>query len=311
MARKDYSRTLRRLFTILKRLDEHGVVETQQLAEDFGVSRRTIQKDMAFLKGLGLIEEAGQRGAYRHKKGATILESDLDQEEIIVLLFALKPLETSEHLRHIGQKIVQKILRSSRGKNPLVFKGEGLEDLDPEEPRVRHLLEAIDRHQVVEASEEEGRTWYIEPYRILNFDGLWYLFGKDLARERLDIWALADIDTLGTEPHHFTPDEEEIEETIEEEVHSPWFEDGQRFDVVIRVSAKIADHFRLRPLLSTQRIVEEHDDGALTVRFTVTHDEDVDNLVKSWLPDVEVLEPERYRRKLLDELHAYLEGMKK
>ncbi|MFW2525413.1 hypothetical protein ACN5O8_06770 [Aliarcobacter butzleri] len=36
------------------------------------------------------------------------------------------------------------------------------------------------------------------------------------------------------------------------------------------------------------------------------HDEDIDNIIKSWLPHIEIIEPLRFRDKLKNELKEYL-----
>jgi len=60
---------------------------------------------------------------------------------------------------------------------------------------------------------------------------------------------------------------------------------------------EIVHYFKLKNFLSSQEILEEYDDGSIIVKFDVTSDEDVDNLIKSWLPHIEILEPERLRKK--------------
>ena len=67
------------------------------------------------------------------------------------------------------------------------------------------------------------------------------------------------------------------------------------FDIVIKVYASIAPYFKAKNFLQSQVIEEELKDGSLIVSFEVSHYEDADNIIKSWLPDIEVLEPLEYR----------------
>jgi len=41
----------------------------------------------------------------------------------------------------------------------------------------------------------------------------------------------------------------------------------------------------------------------------VSHDEDIDNIIKGWIPHVEILEPVRFREKMLNELKNYLKDL--
>ncbi|WP_457596796.1 helix-turn-helix transcriptional regulator [Hydrogenimonas sp.] len=303
----DYSVTLKRLYDILRRMDGGQAVDTSELADEFGVSRRTIQKNITFLKEHFPLESAG-RGRYRLKAGYSLKGTGLDEEEMLVLLFALKPLESAPHLSDIKEKIVRKSVDHAMKKTPIVLKGEGFEDLDLEQRRHR-LLEAIEKRRVVVLIEENDDETEVEPYKILNFEGLWYLFGRDVARGRLDVWQLADIVEVQHTHASFHVDDEAIEARIETEVNSPWFEDGKRFEVRVRVGPRAADAFLLKKVLPTQRVVARDTEGGAELSFEVTHVEDIDNAIKAWLPDVEVLAPEWYRERFLRELREYLRRM--
>jgi len=41
----------------------------------------------------------------------------------------------------------------------------------------------------------------------------------------------------------------------------------------------------------------------------VSHDEDIDNIIKGWIPHVEILEPVRFREKMLGELREYVKKL--
>jgi len=67
---------------------------------------------------------------------------------------------------------------------------------------------------------------------------------------------------------------------------------------------------KLKKHLSSQKILKENSDDSLIVSFSVSSDEDVDNLIKSWLPHIEVMKPERFRKKLISELELYVKELK-
>ena len=55
--------------------------------------------------------------------------------------------------------------------------------------------------------------------------------------------------------------------------------------------------------------------AACSINFCITQfndivKEDVDNLIKAWLPHIKVLKPERFRKRLLNELEEYIELLK-
>ena len=103
--------------------------------------------------------------------------------------------------------------------------------------------------------------------------------------------------------------QKQIEQVLKK-THSAWFEDGQSFEVKIKVDSVIAIYFKQKEFLQSQVILEEYDDGSLLVSFEVSHDEDIDNIIKSWLPNIEIIEPKRLRDKIIQELEDYLKKMK-
>jgi predicted DNA-binding transcriptional regulator YafY len=50
-----------------------------------------------------------------------------------------------------------------------------------------------------------------------------------------------------------------------------------------------------KEFIQSQKIEQEFADGSLHISFEVSHDEDVDNIIKAWLPHVEILEPKNLK----------------
>ncbi len=307
---------LERKMQILARLNDRGQVSVRDLAEEFGVTVRTIQNDLKDLRDLMRypVEAIGKSGHWRFKPGFKLTSSSLSAQEKVILLLALDKLDKSEKLETLIEGLKEKLMpRYERLENerPLQIKTSGLEDYDPQKGVQWRLEQAIEERQVMRIGAHDGHESIVEPYKILNFDDvddMWYLFGKNRETQKLDLWLLDDIEKVEHAGESFYVSEASVVRWIEERVHSPQFEDGERFDVVVRIDPKIAHVFGVKKL-STQETVEIEPDGTLWLRFEVSHIEDVDNLVKSWLPDIEVIEPVWYREKLAKELKEYLERL--
>lgn len=119
---------------------------------------------------------------------------------------------------------------------------------------------------------------------------------------------LSKIDRIAITERRYKISQKHIEKTLSH-THSAWFEDGEGYEVVIKVYPEIAHYFEHRSFLQSQVITDTFEDGSLLVSFEVTHDEDIDNIIKAWLPHLEVLRPERFRQKIIDELEGYLERL--
>jgi len=77
--------------------------------------------------------------------------------------------------------------------------------------------------------------------------------------------------------------------------------------LLVGLSRKAAAEFFLAKKYVANQQVEAHDDGSLTVTATVSTKADVDDIIKSWLPHIEILEPKEYRDAFEEEMRDYLE----
>jgi predicted DNA-binding transcriptional regulator YafY len=146
----------------------------------------------------------------------------------------------------------------------------------------------------------------LAPYKIVNFDGIWYLYAQDRRDYRIRTWLLSDIRNVKKLDKYHDVSHESVEKALDN-THTAWFEDGGNFEVTVKIYPEISEYFRLRKHLSSQEILKEFDDGSLLVSFDISTDEDVDNLIKSWLPHIEVISPEKFKNRIIDELQNYIE----
>jgi predicted DNA-binding transcriptional regulator YafY len=147
----------------------------------------------------------------------------------------------------------------------------------------------------------------IKPYKIVSIDGIWYLLARDMDDGRVKTYIISDIMKYTNTYKSFIL-ETNIDEVLSN-VHSGWFEDGNTFEVVVKVSYKIAKYFKARKLLPTQEIINEEKDGSLLISYQVSHHEDIDNVIKSWLPDIQIISPKDYKVEFENELKEYISKM--
>ena len=77
-------------------------------------------------------------------------------------------------------------------------------------------------------------------------------------------------------------------------------------EIKVKVNSKIAFNFKLKNILPSQKILEEFEDGSLLIQFGVSTQEDIDNILKAWIPDIEIISPQKYRDSFVEELKEYL-----
>ncbi len=306
MAIKDYDKTLTRLISILTMLSLNRLPNTRELAEEFGVTMRTIQKDIYQRLISFPIEKNGQ-GRFQFMDGFSLDKSMLNSREMIVVSLALAQFNHVNDFDQTSHSIVQKLLYP-KFFNPYYIKYSHLEDLDTDSAMIEEIRKSIEE-QLVIAIHFSTREIMVEPYKIVNFDGFWYLFAKDTGTSKVKTFMLSKIDRISPTTAKYKISLKHIEKTLSH-THSAWFEEGEGYEVIIKVYPEIAHYFKQRSFLRSQEITKTFEDGSLLVTFEVTHDEDIDNIIKAWLPHIEVLKPERFRKKIIDELEGYLSKLK-
>lgn len=302
MPKKDYDKTLRRLTQILSKLSYDERPNTKELAQEFNVNRRTIQIDIKDrLCDFPIIRDSQNRLIFQ--EGFSLSRTFLDTDEMMFLKIALSQYDDVKDIDKIKERIFKK-LETKNFYNPYYIKQDDMEDLDIDSPFIERLEKYI-KNQEILTLKLQHKSVDVEAYKIANFDGFWYFFAKDLSDGRVKTFRLSEILDVQVTGRYYTVTPQEIENILGK-AHSAFYCDGNSFKVVIKVTKAVALYFKNKDFLESQRVEEEYEDGSLKVSFEVSSDEDIDNIIKSWLPDIEVLEPKRYKDKIVQELQNYL-----
>lgn len=236
--------------------------------------------------------------------GFSLSRTVLDDDEMMFLKIALAQYNDVENIQAIKNRIFQK-LSTKNFYNPYYIKQPDIEDLDIDSLFIERLENAIKSQEIAKLTLQH-KTTQAELYKIANFNGFWYLFAKDLSDAKVKTFKLSEIKKLTPLGQYYKTTPQQIEEILQN-AHSAFYQDGNSFEVVVKVDKESAIYFKSKDFLESQEILEEREDGSLVVKFEVSHDEDIDNVIKAWLPHIEVLEPQRFREKLLNELKNYVE----
>lgn len=307
MQKKDYDKTLTRLIHILTKLSNDERPNSKDLAEEFGVTMRTIQNDINRLVTSYPITKDSD-GKFMFEYGYSLKRTSLNSDEMIFLTLALSQFEDVSDIDKIKDSIYKKIVNQNL-YNPYFIKYDHLEDLDVDSPRIASLENYIKNQEIIKIDFTD-KTTELEVYKIAAFYGFWYLFAKDLSDAKTKTFKLSKIKKITPlGKYHKTPHAKI--DAILEKTYSAFYDDGNSFEVIIKVDKEVAAFFKSREFLQSQKIKKELPDGSLEVSFEISHDEDVDNIIKAWLPHVEILEPKRFRDKLTNELEDYLKRVKK
>lgn len=286
---------MERLIGILSILLQREKVTAPELAEQFEVSRRTIQRDIESLcrAGIPIATAQGAGGGISIMEGYRVDRTVLTDPEMQAILAGLRSLDSVSGTRRYAQ-LMEKL---SAGTGGLVNSGAHmLIDLSSWyktslPPKIERIQEAIELHRTIcfsyfSPKEESVRT--VEPYYLVFHWSTWYVWGWCRMRKDFRLFKLNRMTDL-TMGEAFVPRCAPLPDLAPERIFPAKYQVTVLFDAACRwrlVEEYGADRFAVGP------------DGRL--RFTGDFP-DTDSAL-SWVltfgDKAELLEPEELRKQL-------------
>jgi len=281
-----------RLAEILIKLNRGEKLDPRQLAEEFGVTLRTIQRDLL------------ERLAY--------LPFSKDQQLFVLDPYYLGKLSTADIQRFASLSGIKALFPAlsdnflreifdARVSQAYLVKGHHYEDLREKSGEFKQLEQAIVQHRLIHFLYKAKSYTSMAPYKLINHKGIWYLAAQD--GQQLKSFCFSQLKNIQTDERTFTP-EADINALIEQE-DSIWF-GAEKREVVLKIDHSVAAYFKRRPVLPNQQIDKELEDGSLIVSTRISHDNQILPMIKYWLPNITIIAPRELRDSLLQSLREYV-----
>lgn len=305
MKQKNTQSRLGRMGQILKLFLEKERVSTATLSTAFQTTKRTIQRDLAILKQCGYpLSETGP-GVYKLDKGILKNLEVFDENElayIIALKCAVSQL--GEPFQNAADALFNKLYQAVTSEPVFIHMDESV----PLDTRLMNrLLKAIRGRKCVSFNyvSVKSHPAMIDPYKVVHFDGFWYLIGKEHGTGIIKRYAVDKVKDLKVLPNCYARVPQNLDELLRESANI-WFTAERNLEVVVEVNMKAADYFKRRKIFPTQEIEKEKPDGSLTVSFRIGKYEEIREILKAWLPNVRVISPPEFKKDFLSEIKQWL-----
>nr|WP_313423703.1 WYL domain-containing protein [Moraxella sp.] len=295
---KDHDKIALRLAMILQKLNQGETLYETELAEEFNVSLRTIQRDMRErLVFLPFIDS---------QKGYQLDTTFLGKFDIKDIKRFAKFASIKDLFGKIDQDFFQKYLTDS-----IAIKGFNIEKIDGKHADFDTIHQATKQHKLLtfdyqKSSESKPKSFQTEPYKLMNKNGIWYLIA--VHDDKIKVFSFTKISKPKPLEQTFKPNIPTLDKI--NSYDSIYFE-GVIDKVVLTVNTCVSEYFLRRALLPNQSQVEETLDGMLTITCCNVHERDILPLVQSWLPHVTINEPSELQDKLEAVIKGYLDNKKK
>ncbi|WP_168121180.1 YafY family protein [Paenibacillus sp. HB172176] len=293
-----------RLISIVMILLQKEVMSAGAFASLFGVSKRTILRDMETLglSNIPIYAIHGVHGGYAimdtYKLDKRLL-NQVDLENVLTALDGLEQLMVSKEVEATIQKIVSMVGTESRsGRIQLSFYDwEGRTDLLPV---LNGCQQAIIQNRLVRFDYLDrmgiATNRRVEAYRLHFSERSWYLKGFCLEREDYRTFKLSRIDRFRLEDTPFVPRNDSEDHVLQVSNHSPFVA------VKALISPRVKEQFIER---YGRKSIDFSIPERLIASIDIPQNEDGFRFLAGFGSDVRIMEPSSY----VEQFKAFLAAM--
>ncbi len=299
----------------------HGAT-IDALADDVGVTTRTIRRDLAALQeaGFPLYDERDEQGRVRWRLDGQVLhglETGFTLAEMCALYLSRNLLESvagTPFQRELNnafariEKMLSPRMRQFLDRLPKVLtakSGPRLRGSDTATDSTARLLEAtlhfrVARMRYHSISSGRVKDYVVHPYRLLFAQGGLYLIAFVPAYDAVRTFAIDRVASVALDKDTFTPQQVVADDMFG---NSLGVNTGPTRRVEIVFDQEVAPYVRARVWHSSQEM-REAQDGTLTLTLNVCHDWALRSWILSWGRFARVVVPSSLARELRQDHEA-------
>ncbi len=278
-----------RLVEILKRFNDGQRLSVKELAEEFNVSERTIQRDLnekfAFLP-------FKDRGCFYRLEDYALGKLSFKDIKSFATICGV-----SELYPELDDGFISDILNDKINQIYLI-KAQSHEDISTKKNEFEKLSLACLKNFICEFSYKNKKR-LVKPYKMTNIDGVWYLLADE--EGRLKTFSFSKIKQFTISEKTFEPSVK-MQKLIEED-STKYF--GETKELILEVKNEAKEYFLRKKTFANMQILEYHKEYFL-VKASFNFDDEVLAFVRYWIPYIKIVSPKHLQDKLKSALREYL-----
>lgn len=284
-----------RLGVILTKLNNGQRLVISELAHEFNVSARTIQRDLNVRLAYLPLERDGQTywldPSYLGRTSTPAILRLCEQ-------LGAKALFPDDHDTLIKQWL------DPTASPVFVLSGFLRDEEDRYLQWLKPLAKAISQQRLVTLGWQDSETEIdIAPYRLVNRRGRWYLAGVSAELPVIEPLSRISVIRLTKSLSAISESQQQILQRLIEQDSVPTHE------VIIKAASSIAYEFKLRNILPEQVVIKELEDGGILIASRVFDGAQLLPVIKTYLPHLEVISPAGIQALVKRDLKALLSRM--
>ena len=175
----------------------------------------------------------------------------------------------------------------------------GFEDIQQKQDLFEQLSSAIlDEKTISFIYNDKARI--VNPYKLINTNGIWYLSATE--NNTIKTYTFSKIKSLKISSDKFIVDKNILNEIEKSEIN---FLSNDSKEVQLKIQNSAKEYFLRKKILSNMKIIDNTNEY-FVVSTNVSFDNEILNLVKQWIPYIEIIKPIELQEKLEDILKIYL-----
>jgi len=282
-----------RLSFILSKLNNGERFTALELANEFNVSSRTIQRDLN--ERLNFIP-IKKNGDFYSMESYALGKLSFEDIKNFATLSGIKSLYPS-----LSKEFISDILNIKLNSAYLI-KNQGFEDVNHKIEWFESLSTAIIKNSPVNFIYNKKKR-VVNPYKLINNQGIWYLLADE--KGNLKTFSFSKIQQFQwkDDTKLFTPKKEFLNQLSQNKLN--WFTTDKLIEVTLQIDNSVKEYFTRRDILANQKIIEENN-FYFIISTKVSYDDEILSVVKYWLPYIIIVKPLYLKEKLERVLLLYM-----
>ncbi|MFA7083198.1 MAG: WYL domain-containing protein [Arcobacteraceae bacterium] len=274
-------------------------LSTKELADKYSTTTRTILRD---IKTINSLQET--KVIYNRITNLWVLEDyiklDYLSDEEISLIEALssKSTEMGEDFHNQTSKLFKKFKRNLHN---CIYENIDTEDIT----NIKRDLVVVEYCVYNKTKIEliyQNKQRVVEPLKLANYDGYWYLLVNDLTNNRVKTFYFKDIKELKPLKDFFTIKIENIEDRMKNAINAYFTLDVKPYEVKLFITSQKANIFKRKPISPSQLILKEYSDGSFDFSIWITHDMEIIPTIQKFLPYLKILSDDIHGKRIYNQI---------
>jgi len=290
---KSHDALAKRLALILTKLNNAESFTIEELSDEFGVSTKTIKRDLNERLNYIPIKKEDKRYSL---EGYALGKLSFEDIKSFATLSGVKSLYPS-----LSNEFITDILNAKLNRAYLV-KNSGFEDISQQKEDFEFLSAAIIKNSPV-SFEYKGTIRVVNPYKLVNNSGIWYLLADE--NGTLKTFTFSKMKKIRRDGAAvFTPKKSFLQAIEKNDTN--WFS-KELIEVTLQVDNEAKEYFTRKMVFPNQEFIVQNENHFI-IKTKVSYDDEILKVVKYWIPYIKILKPLYLKQKLEDLLKEYIKS---